>query len=537
MRRSKLIVVAAALANPVAAHAAPPKLMIVLSIDQLSADLFEEYRPHFTGGLARLAGGTVYRNGYQSHAATETCPGHATIITGTRPARNGIIANSWTDPAAPRADKDVYCVEDEAAPEGTSTDYVRSIKHLRVPTLGDMLQQRSPQSRVVAVSGKDRSAVLFGGHNPDGIYYLDGAKFVGSGKAVDEAGLSAVNRVVAAQVATAEPALTPPPVCAGKAKAVNVPGRGTVGTGAFARTAGDTSAWRNSPAMDGATLALGAVLANQMKLGRGAQTDLLGISLSATDYVGHSVGNGGQEMCLQLLELDRDLGDFFARLDGWGIDYAVALSADHGVADIPERERNQSLPARAPIDPALLPASISAAVRSATGLSGPILVGTGSVGDLYLDPAHKGADRAKAQAAVIAAYRKHGQVEAVFTKSEIAASPMPSGNPAQWPMIGRVRASFDPQRSGDLYVVLKPGITPVIATPTYVATHGSPWDYDRRVPIVFWRKGQPARAIETPVETIDIVPSVATLLELPLAPGAVDGKCLDAFADVRCPTQ
>src|SRR4051812_50058607 len=90
-----------------------PKLLVVISVDQFSADLFDEYRPQFTGGLARLASGAVFRNGYQSHATTETCPGHSTILTGDHPARTGIVSNAWAGWNAPRPDKAVYCAEDE----------------------------------------------------------------------------------------------------------------------------------------------------------------------------------------------------------------------------------------------------------------------------------------------------------------------------------------------------------------------------------------------------------------------------------------
>ena len=121
MRRFVLIVAAALIASAATAQApAPPKLLVVISVDQFSADLFDEYRPQFTGGLARLASGTMFRNGYQSHAATETCPGHSTILTGDHPARTGIIANVWIDQSIQRADKSVYCAEDETAPGTTS---------------------------------------------------------------------------------------------------------------------------------------------------------------------------------------------------------------------------------------------------------------------------------------------------------------------------------------------------------------------------------------------------------------------------------
>jgi predicted AlkP superfamily pyrophosphatase or phosphodiesterase len=85
-----------------------PKLTIVISVDQFSANLFEAYRPMFNGGLARLSRGTVFRNGFQAHAATETCPGHSTLLTGNSPAHTGIIANAWYDERVSRTDKIIY---------------------------------------------------------------------------------------------------------------------------------------------------------------------------------------------------------------------------------------------------------------------------------------------------------------------------------------------------------------------------------------------------------------------------------------------
>src|SRR5947208_850428 len=121
MRRFVLAAAAALLASQSAAQApTPPKLLVVISIDQFSANLFDEYRPQFTGGFARLATGTVFRNGYQSHALTETCPGHSTMLTGDHPARTGIINNIWVDQSVARSDKSVYCAEDESQP-GTSS--------------------------------------------------------------------------------------------------------------------------------------------------------------------------------------------------------------------------------------------------------------------------------------------------------------------------------------------------------------------------------------------------------------------------------
>ena len=168
MRKFLLAAAAAFFASQSTAQApAPPKLVVVISVDQFSADLWDEYRPQFSGGFARLASGTVFHNGYQSHAATETCPGHSTLLTGDRPATTGIIGNTWVNQSLSRSDKSVYCAENELAPGSSSVAYKVSDQHLRVPTLGDRMKSVWPASRNVAVSGKDRAAVMMSGHHPD----------------------------------------------------------------------------------------------------------------------------------------------------------------------------------------------------------------------------------------------------------------------------------------------------------------------------------------------------------------------------------
>ena len=126
----------------------------------------------------------------------------------------------------------------------------------------------------------------------------------------------------------------------------------------------------------------------------------------------------------------------------------------------------------------------------------------------------------------------------MLTRAELLATPIPAGPPDNWTLIQRARASFDPLRSGDFYVMLKPRITP-IADPSRgsVATHGSVWDYDRRVPILFWRRGLTGFEQPLAVETVDIMPTLAALIGLPLAPGSVDGRCLDLIAGpgTSCP--
>jgi len=521
------------------ALAAPPRLIVAISVDQFSADLFDEYRPSFTGGLARLASGASFRNGYQGHAATETCPGHSTILTGDRPARTGIIANSWFDLAQSRSDKAIYCAEDERVPGSSSTAYTVSPLHLRVPTLGERLKLSSPGSRSVAVAGKDRAAVMMSGTRVDQRWYWDGRKY-----ATDRAGsatpraVTATNAAVARLIAASAERLDPPALCQAKGKLIEIEGGGKpVGAGAFARAAGDAKGFRASPQFDGATLALAAGLIADMKLGQGRATDLIAIGASATDYVGHTYGTEGQEMCLQLLSLDRDLGDFMAQLDRQGLDYAVVLTADHGGNDIPEREQSAGIHDAARVDANLFPAAMGKAIAAELKLSGPVLIGDSAFGDVYLDRALKPADRRRAQAAAIARYLAHPQVEAVFTHDQLRRTALPTSSPDQWTLAERARASFDDQRSGDFVVLLRRRVTPIADTRGYVATHGSAWDYDRRVPILLWRAGMAPAPSDAIVETIDIMPTLAAWIALSLKPGTVDGHCLMSVPDITCPAR
>ncbi|PKP91779.1 MAG: alkaline phosphatase [Alphaproteobacteria bacterium HGW-Alphaproteobacteria-16] len=526
-----LLFAAPAVAQEAAAPATPakpPKLIVAIAVDQFSADIFAEYRQHFTGGLARLSNGVVFPAGYQSHAATETCPGHATILTGARPARSGIVANDWIDLDTPRADKTIYCAEDERVPGSSSSNYTVSPVHLKVQTLGDRMKAANPASRVVAVAGKDRAAVMMSGHNADQVWWWSTKAFVTYTGRTETPVVTRANTAIAAQVAKDQPALTLPPVCTARDVAIPIGNSGaTVGTGRFARKAGDTSAFRASPELDGATLALAAGLFQEMKLGQGDAPDLLAVSASASDYVGHRYGTEGTEMCLQLLSLDRDLGAFFDVLDASGVDYQLVLTADHGGHDLPERVRMQGLTEAARVDPALMTRNVSDRIAAKLGLQdkGVLLHG---FGDVHIDRSLAPAQKAAVQREAVAIYRAHPQVADAFTREQIAATPSPSGPPDEWTMLQRARASYDAERSGDILIALKPRIMP-IPDPTrgYVATHGSFWDYDRRVPILFWRKGAPAFEQPLPVEVVDILPTLAALLALPVPAGEIDGRCLD----------
>ncbi len=523
----------------------PPKLLVVISVDQFSADLFAEYRSAWTGGLRRLSEGVVFPSGYQSHAATETCPGHSTILTGDHPMRTGVIANNWIDQNAARPKKDIYCAEDETMAAPAGLPYLPSPVHLLVPTLGDRMKDANPAARIVAVAGKDRAAIMMGGHKTDAIWFLrpsDYAQFatLSDHTAPVPAVVTKANAALDAAIGKAMPAMPLSPLCATRSRAVSVGGGKTVGTGRFARPAGDKKLFRASPESDAATLSLAGDLIADMKLGKGPATDLIAIGVSATDVIGHAYGTEGSEMCLQLMALDANMGKLFARLDAAKIDYALVLTADHGGHDAVERNNQDALPDAQRIDPNLSPAKIGTQIAAELGLAGNALVGAEASGDVWINTAVPADKRAAVIARAKALFGAAPQVATVFSADELLATPAPTTPPETWTLAQRARASYNAKHSGDLIVLLKPRVTPIPAAAAalgYVATHGSPWDYDRRVPILFWRKGMGGFEQPNSIETVDIAPTLAAMIGLPVAPGAMDGRCLDLIAGpaTMCP--
>jgi predicted AlkP superfamily pyrophosphatase or phosphodiesterase len=516
---------------------AKPKLVVVVVVDQFAAALYEQWRGKFTGGLKRLSGGIVYPAGYQSHAATETCPGHSTILTGKHPNKTGIVANNYRDPAT---GANVYCLADQSvtlalSPPAEVTPIVVGPQRLMASTLGEWLKAVSPQSRVVAISSKDRGAITLAGHAPDGVFWMTpGVGFTTYLRSGEDAAqkLAPVATVNAATAST----WVKRPVwrythAACRALAASWPiGRetfnsalpptawGVTDTPAAIRT--DVMA---SPIADDLTLAGARGLIRYYDLGKGPATDLLAVSFSATDYVGHRYGSQGPEMCEQLYRLDASLAALFADLDARGAPYFVALTADHGGSDFTERLAARGYDVQRLDGPATL-ARVNAALRKQFGLNADPL--TGTLEEANVAPAFAGqnAQIAAAAAKLIAA---EPRVAASFTQRELLATPIPRGKtPDELTLQERYAESTYPGRSADVATALKPGDTLQQLTPGgSIGAHGSPWDYDRRVPILFWWKGAPSQSRALPVETTDIAPSLAAILGV-TPPADVDGRCL-----------
>ena len=533
----------ASAALPAGATAGPPspRLVVVISVDQFSGNLFEQYRGRFTGGLKMLADrGVVFPNGYQSHAATETCPGHSTLLTGRHPSATGVIANSWHDRATA---KDLYCVFDAAHPVPGRGGEGRGPANLKVSTLGEWMKAANPASRVFGVSGKDRAAIMMTGHNPDGVFWWDdGNGFTtsvpaGTTEAARLAPVAAFNRALFSRWGKSPPrwrlldkrcaALDGPHGYGAITIDHKVPPAAFAPSKAMRDDKDGLKALRASPEMDRITLDAAQLLIDRFRLGRGAAPDLLAISLSATDYIGHSYGNQGPEMCDQLAHLDQMLGAFLKRVEALKVPVLVVLTADHGGLDAPERVAERAIPAERVAGGDLVNA-LNTSLRARLGLAADPL--GGEIDQLYLTPnAGDAAGQHRIIDAALAFLKARPEVAAAYTADEIAAAPpVPPGTPAdELTLLQRLSESFDRARSGDIAVVLQPYTSAYAPRKpgSAIAGHGSPWNYDRRVPILFWWPGAAGFEQPLPVETVDIAPTLAALLGL-RAP-AVDGRCLD----------
>lgn len=522
---------------PVAATTpAAPKLVIAISVDQFSADLFDEYRSSFTGGLKRLASqGITFSNGYQSHAATETCPGHSTILTGDHPTRTGIIANNWVELDAKRDDKGIYCSEDESVKGTDSKNYTVSAVHLKVPTLGERMKTLNPATRVVSIAGKDRAVIMMGGHNIDEAWWWTSRnnlyQFTSFDGKTPPAAVAAANAKLVGMV-KAGYSYPLPEACKARIAPIQFGDR-TIGIARPDVKAGDPAAGAGlytHPALDAATLDAALGLITDMKLGQGSAPDVLAIGLSVTDPVGHAFGTEGPEMCAQLYALDASLGAFLDRLDATGVNYVIALTADHGGSDIPERKDAPKGSVR--LDDSILPVRLDIAVGNQLNIATKAVYGDNSdgAGNIYIAHDLPEATRVKVAEVVKKEAMASPFVYAVYSRAEILAAPKPIGPLSDWTIIQRIAASYDPIRSGDLYIVPKERVMPLSDTSGSVMAHGSVWNYDRRVPIIFFGKGLAAANKADQIETVDIMPTFASIVGLKLADGDVDGKCLSAVA-------
>jgi predicted AlkP superfamily pyrophosphatase or phosphodiesterase len=499
-----------------------PRLVVLIVVDQMRYDYLVRFGPLFSGGLRRLLDESVsFTDARHDHAITTTAPGHATLATGLYPSHHGIVDNYWTE----RGDGDrTYAVGDSR--------YGRSPRHLLAPTLGDWFKRASGRSKVFAASGKDRAAILLGGRRADGVFWFDEEKggfttsryyparprwladFNGRHPADELFGaaweplpetaevLADPQRRAAFGIEDLDRGLFPRPF------------PHPLGGLAFAPGEDFYGALFDSPLQDALLARLAVTLIDAEGLGADAYPDLLALSFSAVDEVGHAYGPDSPEILDTLLRLDRSLGEVLDAVDRriGRRQVVVALSADHGVLPLPEVRRFHGLPGRR-IDAGTVRCFQQAGERLSRRLGeGRWLTADGSIDEKTL--AASGRGRAEVEQAARREIESCPGVERVWTRTELA-----SGAAAADP-VGRLYAhSFHPQRSGDLLVQFEEYFLPRLGDGT---THGSPYDYDTHVPwLLRLPTGGPA-AISQRVSTVDVAPTLATLAGVAPPPG-LDG--------------
>ncbi len=513
------------------APAPNPKLVVVIAIDQFGAGLYQAWSGRFTGGFKRLAGGVVYADGYQSHGGTETCPGHSTMLTGKHPNKTGIVGNALRDETTGQS---VYCLADPGVTLALGGEGVGPAK-LMATTLGDWLKTVKPQSRVVAISSKDRAAINLAGHTPDGVFWLTPGKGFttylrpGETSSAKLAPIAAVNAQIE-KVWTTKPSW--PSLhsdCRSLASTWSI-GDGTfnstlppAGWGVKADPAAIKADIMVSPIPDDLVLAGAQGLIRYYKLGKGPATDLLAVSFSATDYVGHKYGAQGPEMCEQMYRLDAALGKLFADLDALKAPYVVVLTADHGGSDFTERLAKRGYDARR-VDGAAAMKRVNAALRTQFNLSTDPLSGNPEEANVIPELAGQKVAIAAAAAKLIAA---EPDIAGAYTLDDLLATPIPRGkSPEELTLKERLAESAYPGRSPDVMAAYGPGLTALPANLRGpISGHGSPWDYDRRVPILFWWNSVQPESRALPIETVDIGPALANVIGV-TPPADIDGRCL-----------
>jgi predicted AlkP superfamily pyrophosphatase or phosphodiesterase len=525
-RSAAVAAILVAVAHPRAADP-PPKLAVMIVVDQMRADYVDRFRPDWTGGLKRLfAEGAWFTKAAYPYLTTVTCAGHATVATGAFPHVHGISQNTWWDRGSGST---TGCTDDAGAIniayDGTANGR-HSANRLLVPTFADeMRRQRS--AHVVSVSLKERSAIMPAGHGGDAVTWLSTAvdgwatSSAFAGAPVPEVKAFVDANPIDADFGKAWTLLLPkerypePDAAEGEAPPNGwTPLFPHVLTGTTNKPDGDFHAqWERSPYGDAYLGRFAAALAASMRLGKHEGIDVLAVSFSSPDLIGHAFGPDSLEIHDTYARLDRTIDALLTRLDvlvGRG-QYVVALTADHGVTPIPEQLKAAGRDGGR-IDPATIVDAIERRARAALGPG--MYVANVNTNDVYFAPEMY--DRVATAPAVLAAVMK-GIEEIPGIARVFRSEDLRDAAKAADPLMRAAALSYVPGRSGDLILAKKSGW--MIATTG--TTHGNATPEDQRVPIVFMGRGIRPGRYDRPVTPADIAPTLAVLcrIRLPKAEG------------------
>jgi predicted AlkP superfamily pyrophosphatase or phosphodiesterase len=501
----------------------PPRLVVLLVVDQFRADYVTTYGARWTKGLRRLFDtGAVFQQAAYPYLGTETCPGHATIGTGAFPMTHGMVANSWYDRTSGKA---IVCTDD---PSVTSVPFAGGMgtehhgpRWLLVPTFADELRaQSSHPPHIVSLSIKARAAIGMAGHGGDAVVWLEDGSPLASSSAYGKTANAAADAFVKANSIDADfgkvwdrllPASTY--LFDDDGLAEQAPdGWTTMFPHTLTRPTDEPDRiyydnWTRTPMSDEYLGRMGAALSKDM--GQGPGTDMLAIGFSALDIAGHRFGPKSHEVQDILLRLDATIGRLLDTLDqsvGAGR-YVVALSADHGVSPIPEQMTALGLDAGRLV-PADVGPRIDAALRPILGPGTYVAFSTYS--DVYFAPGVMDRLRANDTArrvAAAAALATPG-IARVFWGEDLAGHTA-SGDST----IRALALNYVAGRSGDLLMAPKP----YWVNASGGTGHGTANDYDQRVPLVLAGAGIKPGQYFGAVTPADIAPTFALLTGITLA--------------------
>ncbi len=497
------------------APAPRPRLIVVITVDQLRPDYLERYRPQLKGGFAMLLRtGASFTDAYQDHAVTETAPGHSTILSGRWPVHTGITRN-------------LAGVQDPAAPLIGVNGPGASPMRFRGTEFFDWLKAAEPGARALSISGKDRGAILPIGRAKERVYWYFGGFFTTSRYYADS--LPTWVRVFNGQRIPFRAAgtlwtlfLPEREYSEPDSVAYENQGRDVVFPHRLPTDSGEAAlAFVATPTMDSLTLAFALEGVRALQLGGRGATDLLAVSLSTTDYVGHAYGPDSREIHDQVVRLDRYLGWFLEQLFvRYGRNNVlVVLTADHGVTPFPERSRTMGHPGAVRVIPDTIIQGVNAALDQRAGGGDWVQFESG----MLLVP-----DRAKLVAQGV---NVDSVVADVATRLRALPGVARVDRPADLapkdtadPVLRRWIHHLPPDGGVELVATLKPYS---IWSPAngFIAMHGQPTELDSHVPLILWGPGVRRGVYAGRVSTVDIAPTLARLLELtPAEP--LDGRVL-----------
>ena len=494
-----------------------PDLVVFITVDQMRPDYLTRFLPQLTGGLGRLyRGGAVFTNAFQDHAITETAPGHSETMSGRFPVHNGIVMNS-----AGVNDTTVTLVN---AP-GVGASPMR----FRGTTLTDWMHTADPASRSLSISRKDRGAILPIGKSKSPVFwYANNGTFTTSTYYatalpawLDE--YNAKRRPASFTGRTWNPLLPisnyPEP------DSVSVENGGkdfTFPHVISSDTARALATLSTYPWMDQLTLEVALAGVRAMKLGAGPHTDLLAVSLSTTDYIGHTYGPDSREQHDQIIRLDRTLGAFMDSLYAMhgNRNIVFALTADHAVAPYPSVHAHDPNAGAKYVDVGPYVARVRSELQ-ASGVQKNAFSFSGGV--VSIDRAALAAAHVNADSLVLAFRDTILKVPGVRRADRIRD--LAHADTVHDDIARRWLHMFDSDSTYALVVTLTP--YSYWGKPGGSAEHGSPYDYDAHVPMIFYGPAFKAGKYSERVRVVDMAPTLARVVGV-RPTQTIDGRAITA---------